>query len=61
MGGAGTLQTPKWLYGILGFAGDFVLGIRQGYIFCLTLCVDSQNTQHFVENSKTDEQHKKGF
>ena len=40
-GGGGTpppppaLQTPKWLYGTMGFvvAGDFVLGIRQGEIF----------------------------
>ena len=29
------LQTPKWLYGTMGFvgAGDFVLAIRQGEIF----------------------------
>ena len=58
------LQTPKWLYGTMGFvgtrgAGDFVLGIWQGGIFCLTLCVYTQNTQNFVENSKMDEKHKK--
>ena len=34
-GGGGALQTPKWLYGTMGFvgAGDFVLGIWQGEIF----------------------------
>ena len=40
------LLTPKWLYGTMGFvgAGDFVLAIRQGELFCLTLCVYTQNT-----------------
>ena len=42
-------------------AGEFVLGRRQGEIFFLTLCVYTQNTQNFVENSKMDETHKKGF
>ena len=60
------LQTPKWLYGTMGFVGaraatDFVLGIRQGEFFCLTLYVYTQNTENFVENSKMDENHKKGF
>ena len=37
-GGGGALQTPKWLYGTMGFvgargAGDFVSGIRQGEIY----------------------------
>ena len=60
------LQAPKWLYGTMGLVGtggaaDFVLRIRQGEIFCLTLCVYTQNTQNFVENSKMDEKHKKRF
>ena len=29
--------------------------------FCLPRCVYTQNTQNFVENSKMDEKHKKGF
>ena len=33
----------------------------RGKFFCLNLCVYTQNTQNFVENSKMDEKHKKGF
>ena len=60
-------QTPKWLYGTMGFvgagvAGDFFcLAYGKGKLFCLTLCVYTQNTQNFVENSQTDDKHKKGF
>ena len=65
-GGGGALQTPKWLYRTMGFVGtgDFVLSIWQGErgkFFCSTLCVCTQNTQNFVENSKMAEKHKKGF
>ena len=49
-------------------AGDFVLGIWQGEIcvymyacMSICLCVCTQNTQNFVENSKMDEKHKRGF
>ena len=38
----------------------FFLGIRQGELFCSTLCVRTQNTQNFVEKSKMAEKHKKG-
>ena len=31
----------------------------RGKLFCLTLCVYTQNIQIFVENSKMDEKHKK--
>ena len=60
------LRTPKLSHGTMCFvgargAGDFVLGIRQGKIFCSTLCVCTQNTQNFVENSKMAETHKKPF
>ena len=37
------------------------LAYGRGKFFCLTLCVFTQNTQNFVENSKMDEKHKKGF
>ena len=33
----------------------------RGKFFCLTVCVYTQSTQNFVENSKMDEKHKKGF
>ena len=33
----------------------------RGNFFCLTLCVCTQNTQNFVENSKMAEKHKKGY
>ena len=60
------LQTPKWLYRTKGFVGaggtgDFVLGIRQGEFFCSTLCVYTQSTQNFAENSILAEEYKKGF
>ena len=37
----------KWFYGTIGFvgAGDFVLGIQQGQIFCLSLCVYSKYSE----------------
>ena len=47
-GGGGALQTPKWLYGTMGFvgAGDFVLGIRQGEIFLFDLmCLHSKYSE----------------
>ena len=60
------LRTPKLSHGTMCFVGaggaaDFVLGIRQGFFFCSTLCVSAQNTQNFVENSKMAEKHKKGY
>ena len=47
-GGGGLLQTPKWLYGTIGFVGarDFVLGIRQGEFFLLDLmCLYSKYSE----------------
>ena len=61
-GGGGAPQTPKLSHGTMCFvgargAGDFLLGIRQGDFFCSTLCVSTQNTQNFVENSKMAKKH----
>ena len=45
------LQTPKWLYGTMGFmgargAGDFVLGIRQGKILLFNpMCLCSKYSE----------------
>ena len=47
-GGLGALQTPKWLYGTMGFvgAGDFSLGIRQGEIFLFDpMCLYSKYSE----------------
>ena len=57
-GGAGALQTPKWLYGTIGFvgAGDFVLHIRQGEIF-----LSHSKYLEFGGEFKMDEKHKKDF
>ena len=67
-GGGGTpppSTDPKMVVQKNGFcaggARDFVLGIWQGKFFCSTLCVCTQNTQNFVENSKMAEKHKTGF
>ena len=61
--GGGGLRTPKLSHGTMCLvgAGYFVLGIRREKFFCSTLCVCTQNTQNFVENSKMAEKHKKGF
>ena len=65
-GGPPPLQTPKWLYGTMGFvgvggAGDFVLGIRQGEIFLFDPCVSILKIlrilwriQKWMKNTKTD-------
>ena len=51
-----TEQWVLWAPEILFYA------YGRGISFCLTLCVCTQHTQHnFVENSKMDEKHKKGF
>ena len=60
------LQIPKWLYGTMGFVAPeapeiLFLAYGRGKFLCLTLCVYTQNTQNFVDNSKMDEKHKKGF
>ena len=63
------LQTLRWLYGTMGFVGAvlspeapeiLLKAYGRGKFFCLTLCLYTQNTQNFVETSKTDEKHKKG-
>ena len=46
--------------GFVGARGTGDFSFRQtagGTCFCLTLCVYTQNTQNFVENSKMDEKH----
>ena len=63
-GGGGLPSTdPKMVVCNNGFCGHWRFCFRHtaGGNFFLTLCVYTQNTQNFVQNSKMDEKHKKGF
>ena len=68
LGGWGGSTDPKMVVQNNGFCGRcrrrkfcFRHTGNREKIFGLTLCVCTQNTQNFEENSKMDEKHKKGF